>query len=271
MFVTRFAPSPTGYLHLGHAFSALTAWDAARAAGGRFLLRIEDIDEGRRRPEFDAAILEDLAWLGIAWESPVRRQSEHMVAYEEPLKRLIEAGLVYRCFLTRREILETIAAAPHGGEALFVGAPLAVADERERLTRGDAFAWRLSTARVRDAIAPGLSFEDESGAVKVDPARLGDVILARKDFPTSYHLASVWDDALQGVNHIIRGEDLRDSAHVHVVLQALLGLPTPRYRHHRLITDEAGRRLAKRDQDKTLRALRAEGATPADIRRMVEL
>ncbi len=272
MFVTRFAPSPTGYLHLGHAFSALTAWDAARAAGGRFLLRIEDIDEGRRRPEFDAAILEDLAWLGLTWEEPVRRQSAHMADYQAPLDRLIADGLVYRCFLTRREVMEAIAGAPHGSEPLFFGAPLNPAEENKRLAGGDGFAWRLSSARARDALGPHpLRFEDETGLVTVDPARLGDVILARKDFPTSYHLASVWDDALQGVTHVIRGEDLRDSAHLHATLQALLGLPTPVYRHHRLITDETGRRLAKRDQDKTLCALRAEGATPADVRKMVGL
>jgi glutamyl-Q tRNA(Asp) synthetase len=271
-FITRFAPSPTGYLHLGHAFSALTAFDAAREAGGRFLLRIEDSDRTRCRPEFEAAILEDLAWLGIAWETPPRRQSDHIEDYQRPLQSLIERGLCYRCFRTRREILISMAHAPHDAEALYFGAPLPAAEERERIARGEVYAWRLFTARVREELGPrALSFEDETGAVRVDPARLGDVVIARKDFPASYHLASVWDDARQGVTHVIRGEDLRESAHVHVTLQALLGLPTPIYRHHRLIVDEHGKRLAKRDAAKTLRSLRETGASAADIRRMVGL
>jgi glutamyl-Q tRNA(Asp) synthetase len=271
-FITRFAPSPTGYLHLGHAFSALTAFDAARAAGGRLLLRIEDGDRTRCKPEYEAAILEDLAWLGIACETPPRRQSDHIEDYQRPLQSLIERGLCYRCFRTRREILISMAHAPHDAEALYFGAPLPAAEERERVARGEVYAWRLSTARVREELGPrALSFEDETGAVRVDPARLGDVVIARKDFPASYHLASVWDDARQGVTHVIRGEDLRESAHVHVTLQALLGLPTPIYRHHRLIVDEHGKRLAKRDAAKTLRSLREAGASAADIRRMVGL
>jgi glutamyl-Q tRNA(Asp) synthetase len=269
-FVTRFAPSPTGRLHLGHAFSAHTAWDAAAAAGGRFLLRIEDTDQGRCRPEFEAAILEDLAWLGLRWEEPVRRQSQHMAAYEAALARLIEMGAVYRCFRTRREVLASLAHAPHGPEAPFFGAALAPDEEAARLAAGEMFAWRLWSARLPALVAP-LSFTDETGAVPVDPARLGDAVIARKEFPASYHLAAVWDDADQGVTHVIRGEDLRDSAHLHVVLQALLGLPTPRYIHHRLIADETGRRLAKRDRDETLAALRARGLTPADIRRRLAL
>jgi glutamyl-Q tRNA(Asp) synthetase len=264
-FITRFAPSPTGYLHLGHAFSALTAFDAARDAGGRFLLRIEDLDQGRCRPEFEDAILEDLTWLGLRWEAPVRRQSAHMDEYARPLNDLVARGLAYRCFKTRKEVLASLADAPHGGEALYFGEPLSADEEAERVARGEMFAWRLSTARLRDALGP-LSFEDETGVVPVDIARLGDVVIARKDFPASYHLAAVWDDALQGVTDVIRGVDLRDSAHVHVVLQHLLGLPTPRYQHHRLITDESGRRLAKRDKDDTLRAMRERGVTPAEIR-----
>lgn len=274
-FVTRFAPSPTGYLHLGHAFSALTAFDAARAAGGRFILRIEDIDQGRARPEFDAAILEDLAWLGTEWEQPVRRQSEHMADYEGALRSLIDRQLVYRCFRTRKEIAEAIASAPHGeAEEAFRGEALPPDEEAAKLEEGEAFAWRLSLKKARAALGPAyfaLVFEDESGPVRAEPERLGDVVLARKDFGTSYHLASVWDDGLQGVTHVIRGEDLREAAHLHVLLQKLLGLPQPVYRHHRLILGEDGRRLAKRDQAATLRSLREAGKTPGDVRAMVGL
>ncbi len=273
-FVTRFAPSPTGFLHLGHAFSALSAFDARCAAEGRFLLRIEDIDQGRCRPEYEAAIFEDLAWLGLAWEAPVRRQSEHLDEYCCALDGLVARGLVYRCFRTRKEVLAALAGAPHGPEPIFFGAQLAQAEEAERLAGGEAFAWRLSISAARKALGPALDHlfvDSDAGAERLDPARLGDVVLARKDFPASYHLACVCDDALQGVTHVIRGEDLRDCAHVHVLLQALLGLPHPLYRHHRLITDSAGVRLAKRDQAASLRALRQSGATPQDVRAMLGL
>jgi glutamyl-Q tRNA(Asp) synthetase len=274
-FVTRFAPSPTGYLHLGHAFSALTAFDAAQAAGGRFLLRIEDIDQGRARPEFEAALYEDLAWLGIAWEEPVRRQSEHMAAYEAALQQLIERNLVYRCFRTRREIAEAIASAPHGEvEEAFRGEALPPDEETAKLAAGESFAWRLSLKKTRATFGPAyftLVFEDESGRVRAEPERHGDVVLARKDFAASYHLASVWDDALQGVTHVIRGEDLREAAHLHVLLQKLLDLPQPVYRHHRLILGADGKRLAKRDAAATLRSLRESGKSPADVRAMVGL
>jgi glutamyl-Q tRNA(Asp) synthetase len=272
-FVTRFAPSPTGYLHLGHAFSALTAFDAARAAGGRFLLRIEDLDRGRCRPECEAAIYEDLSWLGISWEAPVRRQSQHMGEYEAALTSLIERSLVYRCFRTRKEVADAIASAPHEQtEDAFRGAALPREEEAERLARGDVFAWRLSQARARAVLGPAydaLAFEDESGDVRAAPERYGDVVLARKEFPASYHLASVWDDALQGVTHVIRGEDLREAAHLHVLLQRLLGLPTPRYRHHCLILGEDGKRLAKRAKAATLRSLREAGKAPSEVRAML--
>jgi glutamyl-Q tRNA(Asp) synthetase len=274
VFVTRFAPSPTGLLHLGHAFSALTAFDAARAAGGRFLLRIEDIDETRRRPEFEAAILEDLAWLGISWEVPVRRQSEHLDDYARALGRLEAKGLLYRCFKTRKDLVAESANAPHGETPPFRGAPLPSAEEAGRLARGDAFAWRLSLDRALETLGTrrdGLGFEADGAWTRAEPERLGDVILARKDVPASYHLASVWDDALAGVTHVIRGEDLREAAHLHVLLQALLDLPTPAYRHHRLIAGADGRRLAKRDQSATLAALREAGATPDEVRGMVGL
>jgi len=272
-FVTRFAPSPTGYLHLGHALSALTALDAARAAGGRFLLRIEDIDQGRARPAFEQAIHEDLAWLGLEWETPVRRQSEHMAEYEAALQSLIERGLVYRCFRTRKEIAEAIASAPHGeSEDVFRGEALPADEEAAKLEAGEPFAWRLSLKKARSALGPAyfaLVFEDETGAVRAEPEKHGDVILARKDFLASYHLASVWDDALQGVTHVIRGEDLREAAHLHVLLQKLLGLPQPTYRHHRLVLGENGKRLAKRDEAATLKALREAGKTPEDVRAML--
>jgi len=271
-FVTRFAPSPTGYLHLGHAFSALTTFDAARAANGRFILRIEDIDKGRARPEFDAAIFEDLAWLGMEWEEPVRRQSEHMIEYARVLDDLIARNLVYRCFRTRKEVADAIASAPHGESGdVFRGEALDPVEEREKLDAGESYAWRLSLKKARAALGPAyftLVFEDEAGLVRAEPEKHGDVVLARKDFATSYHLASVWDDAQQGVTHIIRGEDLREAAHLHVLLQRLLGLPTPRYQHHRLILGEDGKRLAKRDSAATLRALREAGKTPDDVRAM---
>lgn len=274
-FVTRFAPSPTGYLHLGHALSALTAFDAAQAAGGRFLLRIEDIDQGRARPEFEAAIYEDLAWLGIRWEEPVRRQSEHMADYAAALQSLIDRNLVYRDFRTRKEIADTIASAPHGmSDDIARGEALPEEEEEARLANGEAFAWRLSLKKSRAALGPSyfaLVFEDETGPTRAEPDKHGDVVIARKDFPTSYHLASVWDDALQGVTHVVRGEDLREAAHLHVLLQKLLGLPTPKYRHHRLVLGEDGKRLAKRDSAATLRALRESGKTAADVRTLLQL
>ncbi len=272
-FVTRFAPSPTGHLHLGHAYSALTAFEAARAASGRFVLRIEDIDQGRARAEFETAIYEDLAWLGLEWETAVRRQSEHMADYQAALQTLVDRNLVYRCFRTRREVADAIASAPHGEAGdVFVGEALPPEDEAERLKAGESFAWRLSLKKARAALGPGyftLVFEDEAGLQRAQPEKHGDVVLARKDFPTSYHLASVWDDALAGVTHVIRGEDLRESAHLHVLLQKLLDLPTPAYRHHRLILGENGKRLAKRDEAATLRSLRENGKSPADVREML--
>ena len=272
MFVTRFAPSPTGYLHLGHALSALTAFDAACEAGGRFILRIEDIDQGRARPEFEAAIFDDLAWLGLEWETPVRRQSEHMADYEAALQQLIERNLVYRCFRTRKEIADAIASAPHEAQKAFRGEALPPSEEDEKLAAGEPFAWRLSLKKARAALGPAyfaLVLEDETGLVRAEPEKHGDVILARKDFPTSYHLASVWDDALQGVTHVIRGEDLRDAAHLHVLLQKLLDLPQPIYHHHRLVLGTDGKRLAKRDSAATLRALRESGKTPDDVRALL--
>lgn len=277
-FTTRFAPSPTGYLHLGHAFSAWTAFSAAREAGGRFILRMEDIDTVRCKPEFDAAILEDLAWLGLEWEEPVRRQSAHFGEFDGVLQRLHEQGVVYRCFKTRREILEDIARAPHGVGDVYRGPaePMSADEEAARVEAGEAYAWRLSLARCRDVLGPrfaamrfveeGRFLEDGRGEIAADPDPLGDVVLARKDVGTSYHIAVVHDDALQGITHVIRGVDLFELTPLHVLLQTLLDLPTPVYRHHRLLTDAKGERFAKRNKAVTLRAMRAGGETPADIR-----
>ena len=265
--VTRFAPSPTGYLHVGHAFSALTAWRRARAAGGRFLLRLEDIDPVRCRPEFADAILEDLTWLGIDWDGPVRLQSEHMDDYAAVVETLRGRGLMYPCFCSRADIQRrVIAAAPHGpdGGPVYPGTCRGLSDA-ERAARADRpHALRLDMGR---ALIEGLTFEEEgAGVVVAEPARFGDVVLARKDTPASYHLCVTHDDALQGVTVVTRGEDLRNATHLHRLLQALMGWPTPVYAHHRLLTDASGRRLAKRDRAMTLRALRAAGVTAEELR-----
>ncbi len=269
-FVTRFAPSPTGYLHRGHGFSALTAQAAAREAGGRFLLRIEDIDTQRSRPHFETAIYEDLAWLGLSWEDPVRRQSEHLSDYTQALDRLRGAGLLYRCFRTRQEVMDEIARAPHGPVEAFTGAPLPPADEAARLAAGDPFAWRLSMAAARTHLGAAwdaLTFTDlDRGVTPARPETAGDVVLARKDLGVAYHLASVVDDALQGVTHVIRGEDLAEAAHIHRLLQTLLGLPEPVYRHHRLLTGPDGKKFSKRDHAQSLRDIRASGVSAAELR-----
>ncbi|MBW8811998.1 MAG: tRNA glutamyl-Q(34) synthetase GluQRS [Caulobacterales bacterium] len=270
MFATRFAPSPTGYLHRGHAFSALTAYSAALAAGGRFVLRIEDIDATRCRPQFEAAIYEDLAWLGLSRETPVRRQSEHRADYQAALDRLKAEGLLYRCFRTRREVAEAIASAPHGAMEVFRGAPLAPDEEAQRLAAGEPYAWRLSLAAAERRLGgfEGLFFVEEGeGIVPARPQLGGDVVLARKDVGVAYHLAVVVDDALQGMTHVIRGQDLFEATHVQRLLQALLGLPAPVYRHHRLLTGPDGKRFAKRDRAETLRSLREQGMSASDLRK----
>lgn len=279
--VFRFAPSPNGYLHLGHALSALLNAAAARAAGGRLLLRIEDIDLARCRPEFEAAIYEDLAWLGIGWEQPVRRQSEHFDDYRAALARLEAMGLVYPSFESRAGIAALVAERERqgpwprdpDGAPLYPGAARDIApDERgRRIAAGESYALRLDMAKaVRRAGA--LAWDEAGrGTVAADPSAWGDVILARKDTPASYHLAVTVDDALQGVTDVVRGEDLFPSTSVHRLLQSLLGLPALRYRHHRLILGGDGRKLSKSTAATALRQLRAEGLTPADIRRMVGL
>jgi glutamyl-Q tRNA(Asp) synthetase len=285
--VFRFAPSPNGYLHLGHAYSALLNAELARTCGGRLLLRIEDIDATRCRPEFEQAIGEDLAWLGIAWERPVRRQSEHLAAYSAALDRLAAMGLVYPAFESRAEIarLVTQREAETGrpwlrdpdGAPLYPGhaQTLSPAEREQLLAQGMPYALRLD---VKAAVACagelgwselGQGPDEESGLVAACPEAWGDVILARKEIPTSYHLSVVVDDAFQGVTEVVRGQDLFHATSVHRLLQVLLGLPQPAYRHHRLIRDADGHKLSKSNQATGLRALRAAGATPADIRHRI--
>jgi len=272
--VTRFAPSPTGRLHLGHAYSALFAEAAARQSNGRFLLRIEDIDPARCRPEFEQGILEDLAWLGLQWETPVRRQSDHLGDYRAALERLESAGLLYPCFCSRKEIQAEIAravVAPHGPEGpLYPGTcrALSASERKSRISLGRPYALRLDVAAGLARTGP-LTWQDlDRGVILAEPQLLSDVVLGRRDAPASYHLAVSLDDDLQGVNLVTRGEDLLAATHVHRLLQSLLDLATPAYRHHRLLTNDKGERLAKRDGAMTLAALRQAGHTPAEVRAM---
>lgn len=269
--VFRFAPSPTGRLHRGHAYSALTAWRAAGAAGGRFRLRIEDIDRTRSRPEFETGILEDLAWLGIDWEPPRLRQSERGDAYAGALERLAAEALVYRCFRTRREVADSMTRAPHGPEPAFFGDRLPTAEEARRLADGEAFAWRLDVREASRRAGP-LTFTEtgsgpggEQGCIPVDAVAGGDIVLARRDIGVAYHLAVVVDDAFQGVTHVVRGCDLFAATSVQRLLQTLLGLPEPVYRHHRLLVGPDGKRYAKRDRAETLQAIRERGVSPGRL------
>ncbi len=271
--VTRFAPSPTGYLHLGHAHSAIFAWRAACEGAGRFLLRIEDIDPTRCRPEYAEAIQEDLAWLGLSWDGPVRVQSRHLPEYRAVLEALSARALLYPCFCTRADIAREIAAsaaAPHGPDGpLYPGTcrRLPPEERARRIAGGEPHALRLDMAAALAAASPGLSFEERGeGRLICEPAQFGDAVLARKDTPASYHLCVTYDDAHQGVTLVTRGLDLKPATHLHRLLQALMGWPEPRYAHHPLLTDAAGRRLAKRDRAATLRELRAAGHSPAQIR-----
>ncbi|HUJ47631.1 MAG TPA: tRNA glutamyl-Q(34) synthetase GluQRS [Rhizomicrobium sp.] len=278
MIVTRFAPSPTGYLHLGHAFAAITARETAVRSSGRFLLRIEDIDSGRCKPEFQAAIFEDLAWLGLRWEEPVLRQSTRLEAYRAALDRLGSMGVVYPCFCTRGDIAAEIARAveaPHGPEGPHYPGTcrkLSDTERRSRLESGTPCAFRLNVTKA-SGLAGAMSFEErgagpsgETGTIAVDPLLFGDIVIARKDVPTSYHLAVVVDDAHQGVTLVTRGNDLFPATHVQRLLQTLLGLPAPAYAHHRLILDEHGWKFSKRDRAVTLRSLRQSGVMPEKIR-----
>jgi glutamyl-Q tRNA(Asp) synthetase len=274
--VTRFAPSPTGYLHLGHAFSALFAWHHAREAGGRFLLRLEDIDPTRCRPEYATAIHEDLAWLGLDWDGEVRVQSQHLAEYRAVLDALAARGLLYPCFCSRADIQQS-AAAPHTpeGAPLYPGTCRGLSeDERAgRIAAGEPHALRLNMQRARALVPSGgdspatLTFDEAAeGIIRCRPEQFGDVVLARKDTPASYHLCVTHDDAMQGVTLVTRGEDLKPATHLHRLLQSLMGWATPRYAHHDLLTGAHGRRLAKRDRAATLRELRAAGRSPADVR-----
>ena len=278
MIVTRFAPSPTGYLHLGHAYAAHFAHGAAAAAGGRFLLRLEDIDRARARPEYEAAILDDLAWLGLGWDGPVLLQSTRFDAYRAALARLEGEELLYPCFCTRSEIAGEITRAieaPHGPEGpLYPGTcrDLSSGERDERLESGALYALRLDCAAATKRVS-ALTFREEGsgplgerGEIAVDPSRFGDVVLARKDTPASYHLAVVIDDAHQGVTHVTRGNDLFSATHIQRLLQALLGLEAPAYAHHKLILDANGRKFSKRDRSVTLGALREAAETPALLR-----
>jgi glutamyl-Q tRNA(Asp) synthetase len=284
---TRFAPSPTGLLHLGHAFAAISAHEAA--GQGRFLLRIEDLDQGRSRERYVAAILEDLGWLGLTWEEPVLRQSSRSDAYRRALSKLEQLGVLYPCFCTRREIADEVARAveaPHGpllDTAIYPGTcrELSSSERDRRIAAGERFAIRLDVQKAA-ASCGALTFEeltDPSGngfrskgqTLEVKPLLFGDVVLARKDMPAAYHLAVVVDDAFQGVTLVTRGNDLLTATHLHRVLQSVLGLPQPRYAHHRLILDDSGRKFSKRDQAATLRSLREAGVTPAQVRERIGL
>jgi glutamyl-Q tRNA(Asp) synthetase len=272
--VTRFAPSPTGNLHKGHAYSAILSHDFAKAHAGRFLVRIEDTDTTRCRPEFAEGILEDLDWLGLEFERPVRYQSEHLEDYEAAIENLRQRDLLYRCFRTRKQISEEMAFAPHGPVEPFFGSPLHPDSESQRLGNGDPFAWRLSLQSALSQLGgSALTFLESTAPGNLEPALLtarpelfGDIVLGRKDVRVAYHLAVVLDDALQGITHVIRGQDLAEATHIQRLLQALLGLPTPVYHHHNLIVGPDGRRLAKRDHSETLKSLRARGVTPAHLR-----
>ena len=265
--LTRFAPSPTGYLHLGHAASAWHVWTEAARLGAAVLLRIEDIDTTRCGPEFTDAIYEDLTWLGFEWPAPVRVQSEHFTDYESVVQSLANRGLAYRCFLTRSEIATRF---PDG--RLVSSKALTASEERKRIERGDPFAWRLSMAECRDALGAlwaDLSFCEmtPNGTVQhqARPEIHGDIVLARKDSPSAYHVAATHDDALQGVTHVIRGRDLEDAPHTQVLLQTLMEWPLVTYLHHDLILDDRGARLSKSSKSVSLRALRASGLAPSDI------
>lgn len=283
--VFRFAPSPNGLLHLGHAYSALLNFDLARQSGGRFLLRIEDIDGPRSRPEYEQAIYEDLAWLGIVWEMPVRRQSDHLEFYRDAVERLADEGLVYPAFESRAEIARMIEQGSHqpwprdpDGAPLYPGSVTTLPlQEREARMRDEPFVLRLDSRTARGQ-AGALTWEEEgsgpggeTGRIAAQPEAWGDVVLARKETPTSYHLSVVIDDALQGVTNVVRGQDLFWATSVHRLLQQLLGLSAPVYRHHGLLRGEDGRKLSKSAQSPSLRALRDEGRTPQNIREMVGL
>jgi len=272
--VTRFAPSPTGELHIGSAYSAWVGWKRARDSGGRFLVRIEDIDIRRCRREFETAILEDLRWLGFAWDGEVRRQSEHFADYGNVLEQLARRALTYPCFCSRAEIEREIAAstnAPHGPDGpLYPGTcrHLSLQERRNRLAAGREHCLRLDAAKAAGEVGPYHFFDEKRGLCEGEPLLMGDFVIARKDTPASYHLAVTVDDHLQGVTLVTRGEDVLPSTHVHVLLQKLLGYETPLYAHHGLLVGPDGKRLSKRDKSFAIRSLRERGDTPEDVFRL---
>ena len=280
MIRERFAPSPTGLLHLGHAYSALMAWDAACANGGEFLLRIEDIDLARCKPEYEQAIYGDLKWLGLAWPTPVMRQSTRLSAYNSALQKLIDLGLCYPCKCTRKDISQALSA-PQEGVGTGPDGPIypRTCQHRSMNDRTETDAIRLNVIKAVSRLETDMLYtetgQQKPQAIKIVKDDLisacGDIVLARKDIGTSYHLSVVVDDAEQNITHITRGLDLAPATPIHVVLQKLLGVPTPIYHHHRLIRDENGKRLAKRDDARSIRHYRQNGATPQDIREMVGL
>lgn len=281
--VFRFAPSSNGYLHLGHTYSALLNFNMAQATGGRFLLRIEDIDVERCRPEFEQAIYEDLSWLGLTWQAPVRRQSEHFSEYASALERLSAQGLTYPCFCTRGEIMDVVASRPGwprdpDGSPLYPGTckHLSRAERQRRVLAGRTAALRINMQAALAKAGSALRWleispSSRAGEVLAEPALWGDATLSRKDIPASYHIAVVVDDALQGVTDVVRGEDLFMATSLHRLLQALLNLPTPTYRHHALLRDPSGRKLSKSARAKPLRSLRQEGVSPAALRSKLAL
>ena len=274
-FVTRFAPSPSGHLHLGHAFSGLLAFQTSQKENGRFLLRIEDIDRERCKPEFEEAIYEDLEWLGLEWEKPVRRQSDHFDDYREAIETLQGKNLLYPCFCSRKEIRKEIknsTNAPHGPEgALYPGTCrlLTLEIQKEKTESGIPFALRLDTAKALAVIKNPLTFKEKGNTITADPASMGDVVIARKDVMTSYHFSVVVDDHLQGISHVIRGQDLYHATHIHRLLQELLNFQTPEYAHHGLLGLD-GRRFAKRDRSMTIRSLKEGGTTLEDIMALIK-
>ena len=273
--VTRFAPSPTGNLHLGHAYSALFAFDAARASGGAFKVRIEDIDQTRCRHEFEQQIYDDLTWLGLTWETPVRRQSEHFDDYRKALQALSEQGISYPCFCTRKDIeaeIDAASGAPHGPDGpLYPGTcrHIDIRERQDRMAKGEPHAIRLDMQAACLRTGPLTWLDRELGKLQARPEQFGDVVLARKDTPTSYHLSVTLDDHLQGITLVTRAIDLVEATDVHRLLQALLGLDQPEYHHHALLYGANGKRFAKRDKSKTLKSLRDEGMTPDDVKQMI--
>lgn len=271
--IGRFAPSPTGLLHLGNAYSALLAHQSARRQNGRFLLRIEDIDQQRCRPEYEKQMIADLAWLGLDWDGPIRRQSDHLADYAQVVENLSARELVYPCFCSRKDLAHL--SAPHGPlGAIYPGTcrKMAISERRDKLISGQDYCWRLDLSRALEQISRPVTWKDRlHGDMEADWSGIGDPILARKDTPTSYHLAVTYDDGLQLVSEVVRGEDLLPSTPIHCLLQQLLGLSTPIYQHHPLVKDADGQRLAKRNQATTLKGLREAGVSPLDLRRQLGL